>query len=80
MPEEIPPPSLPPPIDIPADDDDDNFWDFYDKPFNKPAWNKYSNLLLISLFKEKSIDWQNLLFSLLKICSKSIIQRDCQRD
>ena len=37
MPEEIPPPSLPPPIDIPANDDDDNFWDFYDKPFNKPA-------------------------------------------
>ena len=37
MPEEIPPPSLPPPIDIPADDDDENFWDFYDKPFNKPA-------------------------------------------
>lgn len=54
MPEEIPPPSLPPPIDIPANDDDDNFWDFYDKPFNKPAWKKYSNLLLISLFKEKN--------------------------
>ena len=45
MPEEIPPPSsLPPPIDIPADDDDDNFWDFYDKPFNKPAWNNHSKL------------------------------------
>ena len=29
-------PPLPPPIDIPADDNDDNFWDFYDKPFNKP--------------------------------------------
>jgi len=26
------------PIDIPNDDDDndDTFWDFYDKPFNKP--------------------------------------------
>lgn len=32
MPEDIPP--VPPPIDIPAADD--NFWDFYDKPFNKP--------------------------------------------
>ena len=24
------------PTDIPNDDDDDAFWDFYDKPFNKP--------------------------------------------
>ena len=24
-----------PPIDIPADDGDDDFWDFFDKPFNK---------------------------------------------
>lgn len=36
MPEENPASSLQPAIDIPADDDDDNFWDFYDKPFNKP--------------------------------------------
>ena len=29
------PPSQPP-RDIPNGDDDDDFWDFYDKPFNKP--------------------------------------------
>ena len=29
------PPSQPP-IDIANDDNDDDFWDFYDKPFNKP--------------------------------------------
>lgn len=28
------PPNLP--IDLPDDDGDDAFWDFYDKPFNKP--------------------------------------------
>ena len=27
-----------PPIDLPADDGNDDFWDFYDKPFNKPGW------------------------------------------
>lgn len=28
---------LPPQVDIPVDDNDDNFWDFYDEPFNKPT-------------------------------------------
>ncbi|XP_068743804.1 uncharacterized protein [Montipora capricornis] len=28
---------LPPQVDIPVHDNDDNFWDFYDKPFNKPT-------------------------------------------
>lgn len=34
--ESVVPAALPPPIDIPNDEDDDNFWDFFDKPFNKP--------------------------------------------
>lgn len=37
MPKETLAPSLPSPIDAPASDNDDNFWDFYDKPFNKPT-------------------------------------------
>ena len=34
--EPAPPPPPKPPIDLPIDDGDDDFWNFFDQPFNRP--------------------------------------------